>query len=165
MNISLLLKRLAVVLMVLGFAVGCAGTPENADSSSTGADVAEQRAAEDEAAQQAEADRIAAEKAEAEAQAAANAAGVTNYTVEKGDNLWSISGQSDIYDNPFQWPLIYKANRDQIKDADLIFPGQELEITRGMSDAEIDAAINHAKTRGAWSLGNVEESDQVYLSE
>ncbi|NOR52314.1 MAG: LysM peptidoglycan-binding domain-containing protein, partial [Gammaproteobacteria bacterium] len=50
--------------------------------------------------------------------------GDTSYVVEQGDNLWTISGQEDIYDNPYQWPLIYKANRDQIRDADLIFPGQ-----------------------------------------
>jgi hypothetical protein len=85
------------------------------------------------------------------------------YLVVRGDSLWTISGKPDIYNNPYQWPLIYKANRDKINDADLIYPGQELEITRGNSQDEIDAAVNHAKTRGAWSLGEVEESDKAYL--
>jgi hypothetical protein len=85
------------------------------------------------------------------------------YLVVRGDSLWKISGKPDIYNNPYQWPLIYKANRDKIKDADLIYPGQELEITRGNSQDEIDAAVNHAKTRGAWSLGVVEETDKAYL--
>jgi nucleoid-associated protein YgaU len=126
-------------------------------------------AAEEEAARmaaEAEAARMAAEAEAARiaAEEAANAV-VRNYTVEAGDNLWNISGKADIYDNPFQWPLIYKANRDQIDDADLIFPGQNLEIDRDISDAEMDAAISHAKTRGAWSLETIEESDKVYLSE
>jgi LysM repeat protein len=85
------------------------------------------------------------------------------YLVVRGDSLWKISGKPDIYNNPYQWPLIYKANRDKIKDADLIYPGQELEITRGNSQDDIDAAVNHAKTRGAWSIGIVEDSDKSYL--
>jgi len=85
------------------------------------------------------------------------------YTVIKGDSLWSISGKAEIYNNPYQWPLIYKANSDKIKDADLIYPGQDFSIDRNPSAAEVDAAVNHAKTRGAWSLGEVEESDRHYL--
>jgi nucleoid-associated protein YgaU len=87
-----------------------------------------------------------------------------SYDVISGDTLWGISAKSDIYGNPYQWPLIYKANRSQIKDADLIFPGQSLAIKRGASAAEVDAAVNHARTRGAWSLGVVEASDEAYLA-
>jgi len=86
------------------------------------------------------------------------------YTVAKGDSLWSISGDSSVYGDPYQWPLIYKANRGQINDADLIYPGQALDIDRGASSADIDAAINHAKTRGAWAIGVVEDSDKAYLA-
>ncbi|HHJ12950.1 MAG TPA: hypothetical protein ENJ79_01030 [Gammaproteobacteria bacterium] len=78
--------------------------------------------------------------------------------------MWDISGKDTIYGNPYQWPLIYKANADQIKDADLIFPGQVFEIPNA-SASEIDAAIQHAKTRGAWSIGVVEESDKQYLAQ
>lgn len=99
-----------------------------------------------------------------EVQAAA-AAAEDYYTVNTGDSLWRISGYDDIYGNPYQWPLIYKANRDKIKDADLIFPGQTLTIRRDSSEAEIDAAIHHARTRGAWSLGVVEQSDLDYLAQ
>jgi len=86
------------------------------------------------------------------------------YLVVRGDSLWKISGKPDIYNNPYHWPLIYKANRDKINDADLIHPGQELTIERGSSSADVDAAVEHAKTRGAWSLGVVEESDKAYLN-
>ena len=86
------------------------------------------------------------------------------YSVVSGDTLWGISAKSEIYGNPYQWPLIYKANRSQIQDADLIFPGQNLMIQRDASAADIDAAVNHARTRGAWSLGVVEASDEAYLA-
>jgi nucleoid-associated protein YgaU len=85
------------------------------------------------------------------------------YVVKAGDSLWRISGMDEIYGNPYEWPLIYKANQDKIHDADLIYPGQQFAIDRNASAADIDAAVNHAKTRGAWSLGVVEESDRAYL--
>jgi nucleoid-associated protein YgaU len=96
---------------------------------------------------------------------AAGASGMAdNYTVVRGDNLWNISGKSDIYGDPYQWPLIFKANRSQIKDPDLILPGQNFAIDRNASSSEIDAAINHARTRGAWSVGDVEQSDLDFLA-
>ncbi len=85
------------------------------------------------------------------------------YTVVRGDSLWGISGKREVYNNPYQWPLIFKANRSQIEDADLIHPGQNFSIDRNPSAAEVDAAVNHAKTRGAWSIGVTEESDKAYL--
>jgi len=86
-----------------------------------------------------------------------------SYNVVRGDNLWNISKKPAIYGNPYEWPLIFKANTDKIKDADLIQPGQVFTITRSNSQAAIDAAVKHAKTRGAWSLGKVEASDTAYL--
>ncbi|MGB0721418.1 MAG: LysM peptidoglycan-binding domain-containing protein [Gammaproteobacteria bacterium] len=85
------------------------------------------------------------------------------YTVERGDSLWRISGKSTTYGNPYQWPLIYKQNAAKIKDADLIYPGQEFAISRNVSAGDVDAAVHHAKTRGAWSVGAVEASDRAYL--
>ena len=87
----------------------------------------------------------------------------SSYEVNQGDHLWGISGSS--YGNPYKWPLIYKANSDKIKDADLIYPGQVLDIESDPSDADSAAAINHAKTRGSWSIGITEESDKAYLAQ
>ena len=86
------------------------------------------------------------------------------YDVVGGDSLWSISGKSEIYADPYQWPLIYKANRDKIKDADLIYPGQSLAVNRNPTASETEMAIDHARNRGACSIGVVEESDRKYLS-
>lgn len=87
-----------------------------------------------------------------------------SYTVERGDTLWGISGSSVGYNDPYQWPLIYKANQDQIKDADLIHPGQDFMIKANPSASAVDAAIDHARNRGEWELGVAEESDLRYLS-
>ncbi len=107
------------------------------------------------------AERMAAEEASSRG---AMAGRVSSYSVVRGDNLWSISGKDEVYADPYQWPLIYKTNRDKIKDADLIHPGQVFDIDQNASASEIDAAVNHAKTRGAWSVGDTEQSDYEYLS-
>ncbi len=90
---------------------------------------------------------------------------VSSYSVVRGDNLWNISGKDEVYADPYQWPLIYKTNRDKIQDADLIYPGQVFDIDQNASASEIDAAVNHAKTRGAWSVGDTEQSDRDYLAQ
>lgn len=50
------------------------------------------------------------------------------YTVVKGDCLWNIAKKQEFYGNGFAWPKIYQANRDQIKNPDLIYPKQEFKI-------------------------------------
>ena len=50
------------------------------------------------------------------------------YTVVKGDCLWNIAKKKEIYDNGFAWPKIYHANKDQIKDPNLIYPKQVFKI-------------------------------------
>jgi nucleoid-associated protein YgaU len=47
------------------------------------------------------------------------------------DCLWNISKKKDIYDNAWMWPKIWQGNRDQIKDPDVIHPGQKLQIPKG----------------------------------
>ena len=87
-----------------------------------------------------------------------------NYEVQRGDHLWGIASQPRIYGNPYAWPLIYKTNSAKIKDADLIHPGQNFDINRNAASGDIDAAVRHAKTRGAWTLGTAEDSDKRYLA-
>ncbi len=48
------------------------------------------------------------------------------YTVVSGDSLSKISKR--IYGDASKWKQIYEANADQIKNPDLIYPGQVLEI-------------------------------------
>ncbi len=129
----------------MGLIVGCAGTAKQEDTS------------EPEPQQQQE--QPAMEQQQTDSSMS------TTYEVVRGDNLWNISGRADIYGNPYQWPLIYKNNSDKIKDADLIYPGQNFDIESNPSAGDVDAAVRHAKTRGSWSLGATEQSDQDYLAQ
>ena len=88
---------------------------------------------------------------------------ISRYIVQSGDHLWGISGQAQVYGDSYQWPLLYKRNRYDIYDPDLIYPGQVLHIDREASEQQIQLAIDHAKTRGAWALGVVEKADIDYL--
>ncbi|HXW97326.1 MAG TPA: LysM peptidoglycan-binding domain-containing protein [Gemmatimonadales bacterium] len=57
---------------------------------------------------------------------AADAKSGRTYTVAKGDSLSKIAKQ--FYGDAKQWNRIYEANKDTIKNPDLIFPGQVLKI-------------------------------------
>jgi len=50
------------------------------------------------------------------------------YNVVRGDHLWGISKKKEHYGNGHAWPNIYNANRDQIKNPDLIYPKQVLKV-------------------------------------
>jgi len=70
---------------------------------------------------------------------------ITVYTVKRGDSLWWIAKYKDVYDDAFLWPIIYNANKDQIKNPNLIHPGQKLKIPRsGIDKDEITKARKQA---------------------
>jgi hypothetical protein len=50
----------------------------------------------------------------------------TKYVVRRGDSLWRIAGK--VYGNPLKWPRIYRANKDKIKNPNLIYANQVLVI-------------------------------------
>lgn len=58
------------------------------------------------------------------------------YTVKKGDFLIKIAGKKDIYGEGSAWKTLYQANRDQIKNPNLIYPGQKLQVP-GPGDAAV----------------------------
>lgn len=66
------------------------------------------------------------------------------YVVKEGDTLPSIAARHEIYNDSYMWPLIYKANRDQIKDPQIIYSGQDLKVPRDMSMEEIIGARREA---------------------
>jgi len=51
---------------------------------------------------------------------------VTYYVIKKGDSLSKIA--KEFYGNAMDYPKIFEANREVIKDADLIYPGQKIRI-------------------------------------
>jgi nucleoid-associated protein YgaU len=50
------------------------------------------------------------------------------YTVKGGDSLSKIA--KELYGDASKWKLIFEANRDSIKNPDLIHPGQVFTIPR-----------------------------------
>ena len=68
----------------------------------------------------------------------------TSYAVQKGDKLRIIAGRKEIYNDPYQWPLLYKANRDQIRDPHMLFVGQRLVIPRRITIEEVREARRQA---------------------
>ncbi len=67
------------------------------------------------------------------------------------DCLWNISKKKDIYDNAWMWPKIWEGNRDQIKDPDVIHPGQKLKIPKAgeMTAEEKSAAKKYYRKHAA----------------
>lgn len=49
-------------------------------------------------------------------------------TVESGASLWRIARK--IYGTGYEYMAIYKANKDQIRDPNLIYPGQVIEVPK-----------------------------------
>ena len=49
-----------------------------------------------------------------------------DYTIRSGDSLSKIAKQ--FYGDAADWQKIYQANKDTIKDPNLIFPGQKIKI-------------------------------------
>lgn len=68
---------------------------------------------------------VAEVKAE-QVQAPAALEKVEYYVIEKGDTLSAIAKK--YYGKASEYPRIFAANREVIKDADLIFPGQKIRI-------------------------------------
>ena len=50
----------------------------------------------------------------------------TFYTIEAGDSLSKIAKR--VYGDAMKWKALFEANREVIKDPDLIYPGQKIRI-------------------------------------
>ena len=70
---------------------------------------------------------------------------VDQVVVQAGEDLATIAARADVYKDALLWPLIYKANRDQIKDPKEIFAGQVFVIPRDKNRDEIEDAREEAR--------------------
>ncbi|MCV2865856.1 LysM peptidoglycan-binding domain-containing protein [Albidovulum sediminicola] len=119
--------------------VASAETPEPAsaepsDTLATGQSVTEKSVTEQsDTAEPAAAQPAAAQPAVAQTAATPDAPGkVTGariVTVQPGFTLWGIATKN--YGDGFLYVRVYEANRDQIRDPDLIYPGQILTVPEG----------------------------------
>ncbi|MCM0082647.1 LysM peptidoglycan-binding domain-containing protein [Geomonas sp. Red32] len=72
---------------------------------------------------------------------------VSTYTVRRGESLPYIASQPEVYGDRMLWPLIYRANRAQIRDPRHIWPGQVLKIPRNLSREDIAEARRYSQDR------------------
>lgn len=75
---------------------------------------------------------------------------LASYMVQPGDSLWKISAEIPALGDAFRWPLLYKGNRDQITDPDLIQPRQELQYRKKYDETEVSQAVEKARSRAAY---------------
>jgi LysM repeat protein len=67
------------------------------------------------------------------------------HTVLRGETLPQIAAQTDVYGDQMLWPLLYRANRDQIRDPAHIWPGQVLRIPRDLNSEDIGEARRYSQ--------------------
>jgi len=72
---------------------------------------------------------------------------VARHTVKRGETLPQIAALQQVYGESSLWPLIYKANRDQISNPSILWPGQVLRIPRNADKNDISEARRFAMDR------------------
>lgn len=70
---------------------------------------------------------------------------LSRYTVGDSETLWNISAREEVYGDPLLWPLLYQANRDQIRDPRRLYRGQVLTIPRGLSQGDLEEVREKAR--------------------
>jgi nucleoid-associated protein YgaU len=64
-----------------------------------------------------------------------------------GETLPLIAAQPEVYGDATLWPLLYRANRDQIRDPRHLWPGQVLRIPRTFSREDLTEARRFAQDK------------------
>lgn len=95
----------------------------------------------------AEAETRATAVAKSAAAAREHASQPVAYTVHRGETLPQIAARSEIYNDASLWPIIYRANRDQIRDPKQLWPGQVLKVPRHFSHDEAVEAKRYSGKR------------------
>jgi hypothetical protein len=81
------------------------------------------------------------------------------HTVVRGDTLWAISGL--FLKSPWRWPELWGMNLDEIKNPNLIYPGQTLYLEKKDGRARL---LTKAATPDAAGTAEMSEINTVRLS-
>ncbi|MBI4395979.1 MAG: LysM peptidoglycan-binding domain-containing protein [Elusimicrobia bacterium] len=83
----------------------------------------------------------------------------TGYEVKQGDTLWGLAGR--FFQDPYKWKNIWEANKDLVKDPDLIFPQQRFTIPGRAGIADVKEPVEPAEEPEA----EAEEPEQAQAPE
>lgn len=72
-----------------------------------------------------------------------------NYTARAGDTLWLIAARPEVYNNGWLWPLIWNANRSELRTPTRVVPGTLLQIRRHPTVDEVAQALDEARRQAA----------------
>jgi nucleoid-associated protein YgaU len=95
----------------------------------------------------------------------------STYTVgtwaQDRDCLWNIAGKEQTYGDPLMWPKIWLANNEQIRNPDLIYPGQVLTIppAGAKTDEELRAERLYYRRKVAGHRTAVRRTESVEQQE
>ena len=70
-------------------------------------------------------------------------AAAADYTVQRGDSLWKIAREQ--LGSGYRWNELYEANRDTVRDPDLIYAGQTLHIPDTAENAGEETAMTNTE--------------------
>lgn len=104
-------------------------------------------AAKAEAARKLEEEKAEARKRAERARAEREAAHVPTHTIKRGETLPQIAALPEVYGDASLWPLLYRANRDQISNPAVLWPGQVLRIPRNYDKNDLAEARKFSSER------------------
>ena len=81
------------------------------------------------------------------------------YVVVKGDTLWDISGK--FLKQPWRWPELWKMNKTQIKNPDLIYPGDVIVLDKSGASPRLRLIKNTKYTPGGRTVVKLSPSTRV----
>jgi len=86
----------------------------------------------------------------------------TTYKVKRSETLVDIARRHEVFNDQFMWPLLYKANRDQIRDPKVVFPDQILSIPRDITYEDIIEARKMAEAAPPYEPPSNAYSPEIY---
>jgi len=84
------------------------------------------------------------------------------YRVQKGDTLFKIAGQKDVYDDPLKWPSLFRINMNKLGTMEIVEDFQDKDIPEGL---ELKFVTSQEAARNLTRLGTTPWVVNVFSSQ